>query len=69
MPMIEHGAADPDAPVMVAQPDFKPEPAAYEPEPAVAAPKPRRRKAPTTGDTLEAPKPATPRKPRAKAQS
>ena len=59
---------DPTEPVMVEQPAFKPEP---EPVETVAAPAPRaprKRKAPTTGDTLEAPKPA-PRKPRAKAQS
>lgn len=60
----EHEVEDP-APVMVEQPVVLPEP-----EP-VAKPKPaRKRKAPTTGDTLEAPKPATkPRKPRAKAPS
>jgi sec-independent protein translocase protein TatB len=51
-------------PVMVEQPVVR---AADElPEPA---PKPRRRKAPSTGDLLEAPKPRAPRKPRAKAES
>jgi len=58
--------SEPAEPVMVEQPAFKsePEPVAIE----APAPKPRKRKAPSTGDTLEAPKPA-PRKPRAKAQS
>jgi len=63
MPMV-----DADQPVMVEQPAITPEPEAVEPV-AVAAPKPRRRKAPSTGDTLEAPPPAKPRKPRAKARS
>lgn len=49
-------------PVMVEQPEVR---AAEEPP----APKPRRRKAPSTGDVLEAPKPRAPRKPRAKAES
>jgi sec-independent protein translocase protein TatB len=77
-------APEPDAlsedpgPVMVEQPMIAPEP---EPVPS-PAPKPVRRRAPRTGDTIEAqapatgstieapaPKPRTPRKPRAKAQS
>ena len=52
-----------DEPVMVEQPVVRP---AAE-EVAAPQPKPRKRKAPTTGDVLEAPKPARPRK--AKAQS
>jgi sec-independent protein translocase protein TatB len=55
---------DDAAPVMVEQPFILPDPepvALADPEPA---PKPRRRKPPSTGDTLEAPKPAPPRKPR-----
>ena len=58
--------AEPDEPVMVEQPGFRPEPEPVAVE--TPAPKPRKRRAPSTGDTLEAPKP-TPRKPRAKAQS
>jgi sec-independent protein translocase protein TatB len=62
-------SVDDHGPVMTAMPDIRPEPVA----PVVveaAAPKPRKRKAPTTGDALEAPKPEPkPRKPRAKAQS
>ena len=54
-------------PVMVEQPAILPEPEVVDEAPA---PTPRKRKAPTTGDTLEAPKPAAkPRKPRAKALS
>lgn len=60
---IPEPAPDP-GPVMVEQPTLKP--AADDSE--LPAPKPRRRKAPATADTLEAPKRA-PRKPRAKAQS
>lgn len=70
MPMVVDGEAEviDTGPVMVEQPVIRSEPeAGAAPKPA---PKPRKpRKAPTTGDTLEAPKPATPRKPRAKAQS
>ena len=60
-PLLEQTVEDP-GPIMVEQPVVRPaEEAALEP----AKPK-RVRKAPSTGDTLEAPKP---RKPRAKAPS
>ena len=66
MPMT---AIEGDAePVMVEQPAFRPEPEPAPIETVAASKAPRKRKAPTTGDTLEAPKPAA-RKPRAKAQS
>lgn len=62
---VEH-----DTPVMTAMPDIRPEPELVAPVIEAPAPKPRKRKAPATGDTLEAPKPEPkPRKPRAKAQS
>ncbi|MEZ0244161.1 MAG: Sec-independent protein translocase protein TatB [Sphingomonas sp.] len=70
MPMVDTGVdmgADDPEPVMVEQPAFKPEPEVLAAE--ARAPKPRKRKAPGTGDTLEAPKPKAVRKPRAKAQS
>ena len=59
---------DSTEPVMVEQPAFKPEPEPVETVATPAPKAPRKRKAPTTGDTLEAPKPA-PRKPRAKVPS
>jgi len=65
-PLLEAGQPFGGAePVMVEQPMVR---AAEEPAPEPAPVKPRapRRKAPSTGDTLEAPKP---RKPRAKAES
>lgn len=66
MPMaqVDH-VDDMPEPVMVEQPAILPEPEAVADE--AVAPKTRKRKPPTTGDTLEAPKPA--RKPRAKALS
>ncbi|MES2441822.1 MAG: Sec-independent protein translocase protein TatB [Pseudomonadota bacterium] len=70
-PLLADADAPPDSedsgPVMVEQPVVRPAPEPAE-TPALPA-KPRKRKAPTTGDTLEAPKPAPPRKPRAKAGS
>lgn len=54
----------PEEPVMTEQPEFRGEPELIEAAPQPVK-KPRARKAPATGDTLEAPKPAKPRKPRA----
>ena len=64
MPMAQAGDGEP---VMVEQPAILSDPEMVADE--VAAPKGRKRKPPTTDDTLEAPPPAKPRKPRAKALS